>query len=162
MPRIDLNCDMGESFGAYQMGNDEAVLDHVSSANIACGFHAGDPRTMHHTVRMALADLDGDQIELAVAHTALSHRRVDAAREAVRSLGIHALHGGGAADVDEVPGRAFQQDAPGLAGHFGFQTAHHAGDRERSGEAHSSSCCRADGQATISTTATSALCKESS
>ena len=55
MPRIDLNCDMGESFGAYQMGNDEAVLDHVSSANIACGFHAGDPRTMHHTVRMALA-----------------------------------------------------------------------------------------------------------
>ena len=55
MPRIDLNCDMGESFGAYEMGNDEAVLAHVSSANIACGFHAGDPRTMHHTVRMALA-----------------------------------------------------------------------------------------------------------
>ncbi len=54
MPRIDLNCDMGESFGAYHMGNDEAVLDHVSSANIACGFHAGDPRTMHRTVRMAL------------------------------------------------------------------------------------------------------------
>ena len=54
MPRIDLNCDMGESFGAYEMGNDEAVLDHVSSANIACGFHAGDPRTMHRTVRMAL------------------------------------------------------------------------------------------------------------
>ncbi len=55
MPRIDLNCDMGESFGAYQMGHDEAVLDHVTSANVACGFHAGDPRTMHHTVSMALA-----------------------------------------------------------------------------------------------------------
>lgn len=55
MPRIDLNCDMGESFGAYEMGNDEAVLDHVSSANIACGFHAGDPRTMHRTVQMAIA-----------------------------------------------------------------------------------------------------------
>lgn len=54
MPRIDLNCDMGESFGAYEMGHDEAVLDHVSSANIACGFHAGDPRTMHRTVKMAL------------------------------------------------------------------------------------------------------------
>ena len=41
--RIDLNCDMGESFGAYRMGNDEAILDFVNSANIACGFHAGDP-----------------------------------------------------------------------------------------------------------------------
>ncbi len=43
---IDLNCDMGESFGAWTMGQDDAVLVHVSSANIACGFHAGDPATM--------------------------------------------------------------------------------------------------------------------
>lgn len=55
MPRIDLNCDMGESFGAWRMGNDKAILDHVTSANVACGFHAGDPRTMRDTVRMALA-----------------------------------------------------------------------------------------------------------
>jgi UPF0271 protein len=55
MARIDLNCDMGESFGAWRMGNDQAILDHVSSANVACGFHAGDPRTMRDTVRMALA-----------------------------------------------------------------------------------------------------------
>jgi UPF0271 protein len=55
MARIDLNCDMGESFGAWRMGNDEAILDHVTSANVACGFHAGDPRTMRDTVRMALA-----------------------------------------------------------------------------------------------------------
>ena len=55
MARIDLNCDMGESFGAWQMGNDEAVLAHVTSANIACGYHAGDPRTMHATVKSALA-----------------------------------------------------------------------------------------------------------
>jgi len=53
--RIDLNCDMGESFGAYQMGNDEAILDYVNSANIACGFHAGDPATMHKTVQAAIA-----------------------------------------------------------------------------------------------------------
>ncbi len=51
---VDLNCDMGESFGAWQMGSDVAVLDHVSSANIACGFHAGDPGVMHRTVRTAL------------------------------------------------------------------------------------------------------------
>jgi len=55
MARIDLNCDMGESFGAYTMGNDLAILDHVNSANIACGFHAGDPPTIHRTVKAALA-----------------------------------------------------------------------------------------------------------
>lgn len=56
MARIDLNCDMGESFGAWKMGNDEAVLGHVTSANIACGMHAGDPGTMRATVRAALAN----------------------------------------------------------------------------------------------------------
>ncbi len=50
---IDLNCDMGESFGAWTMGQDAAVLAHVSSANIACGFHAGDPDTMRRTVDLA-------------------------------------------------------------------------------------------------------------
>lgn len=52
--QVDLNCDMGESFGAYKMGNDEAILDFVTSANIACGFHAGDPSTMRKTVKLAL------------------------------------------------------------------------------------------------------------
>jgi UPF0271 protein len=52
---IDLNCDMGESFGAWTMGQDEALLDLVTSANIACGFHAGDPATMLRTVRCAAA-----------------------------------------------------------------------------------------------------------
>jgi UPF0271 protein len=52
---IDLNCDMGESFGAWTMGQDDAVLAHVSSANIACGFHAGDPATMRRTVAAAVA-----------------------------------------------------------------------------------------------------------
>ena len=51
---IDLNCDMGESFGAWTMGQDEAVLAHVTSANIACGFHAGDPLTMQRTVAAAV------------------------------------------------------------------------------------------------------------
>lgn len=53
--RVDLNCDMGESFGAWSMGNDAAILEHVTSANIACGFHAGDPGTMRATVKAALA-----------------------------------------------------------------------------------------------------------
>lgn len=51
---VDLNCDMGESFGAWRLGNDSELLTYVSSANIACGFHAGDPATMKKTVRLAL------------------------------------------------------------------------------------------------------------
>jgi 5-oxoprolinase (ATP-hydrolysing) subunit A len=54
MTTIDLNCDMGESFGAWTMGQDDAVLAHVTSANIACGFHAGDPLTMQRTVAAAV------------------------------------------------------------------------------------------------------------
>lgn len=51
---VDLNCDMGESFGAYKLGRDSEVLKFVTSANIACGFHAGDPATMRQTVKLAL------------------------------------------------------------------------------------------------------------
>lgn len=52
---IDLNCDMGESFGHWEMGCDNEILPSVSSANIACGFHAGDPTTMRKTVKAAIA-----------------------------------------------------------------------------------------------------------
>ena len=51
--RIDLNCDMGEGFGAYRMGADVALMPLISSANIACGFHAGDPLVMEATVALA-------------------------------------------------------------------------------------------------------------
>ena len=54
MPSVDLNCDIGESFGAWTLGADADVLSHVTSANIACGFHAGDPATMRKTVDLAL------------------------------------------------------------------------------------------------------------
>jgi 5-oxoprolinase (ATP-hydrolysing) subunit A len=55
MKSLDLNCDMGEGFGAWQMGEDAALLDYVTSANIACGFHAGDPGTMRRTVSLAMS-----------------------------------------------------------------------------------------------------------
>lgn len=51
--RVDLNCDLGESFGAYKMGNDQEVIPYVTSVNIACGFHAGDPQVMQQTIRLA-------------------------------------------------------------------------------------------------------------
>ncbi|MGH8091763.1 MAG: 5-oxoprolinase subunit PxpA, partial [Rudaea sp.] len=53
MTRIDLNCDMGESFGTWTMGDDAGVMPWIASANIACGFHAGDFSTMHKTVLLA-------------------------------------------------------------------------------------------------------------
>lgn len=51
--KIDLNCDLGESFGNYKLGMDEEVLGCISSANVACGFHASDPVVMQKTVKMA-------------------------------------------------------------------------------------------------------------
>ena len=53
MKQIDVNCDMGESFGQYKMGNDEEFIKYISSANAACGFHAGDPLVMRKTVALA-------------------------------------------------------------------------------------------------------------
>jgi UPF0271 protein len=51
--RVDLNCDMGESFGAYRIGADDAVFPFITSANVACGFHGGDPAVMRTTVARA-------------------------------------------------------------------------------------------------------------
>jgi 5-oxoprolinase (ATP-hydrolysing) subunit A len=53
MTSIDLNCDMGESFGAYTIGADAAVMANITSANVACGYHGGDPGVMRRTVRLA-------------------------------------------------------------------------------------------------------------
>ena len=51
---VDLNSDMGEGFGPWKMGDDAALLDVITSANIACGFHAGDPDVMAATMKMAI------------------------------------------------------------------------------------------------------------
>lgn len=53
MYSIDLNSDMGESFGAYKIGGDEEIIKYVTTANVACGWHAGDPMVMDKVVRMA-------------------------------------------------------------------------------------------------------------
>lgn len=51
--RVDLNCDMGESYGVWSLGSDREMMEHITSASIACGFHAGDPTIMRKTVRLA-------------------------------------------------------------------------------------------------------------
>lgn len=50
---VDMNCDMGESFGLYSFGNDAAIMPHVTQANVACGFHGSDPNHMERTVALA-------------------------------------------------------------------------------------------------------------
>ena len=50
---IDINCDLGESYGEFKIGNDEKIMPHITSANIACGFHAGDPTTIVRTINIA-------------------------------------------------------------------------------------------------------------
>ena len=83
---VDLNADMGESFGPWVMGQDAALLDIVSSANIACGFYAGDPDVMAQTMALAVkngvgigahpgfADLQGfGRRKLALSHSELAH-----------------------------------------------------------------------------------------
>lgn len=52
---LDINCDMGESYGAYSIGDDAAMLEVITTANVACGFHAGDPAVMRSTIRRARA-----------------------------------------------------------------------------------------------------------
>src|SRR5262245_15947871 len=51
---IDLNCDMGESYGRWTLGADEEIMPHITSANVACGYHGGDPHVMRKTVALAL------------------------------------------------------------------------------------------------------------
>ncbi len=53
MPAVDLNCDLGEGFGRWVLGDDDALLEQVTSANVACGFHAGDPATLLRVCRRA-------------------------------------------------------------------------------------------------------------
>lgn len=55
MKSVDINCDMGESFGNFKIGNDEAIFPHITSCNIACGMHAGDPYHIERTIDLALS-----------------------------------------------------------------------------------------------------------
>ena len=60
--QIDLNCDMGESYGRWTLGADEEIMPFITSANVACGFHGGDPHVMRKTVELALRAPRGDRL----------------------------------------------------------------------------------------------------
>lgn len=105
---IDLNADMGESFGPWPMGNDAALLEIVSSANIACGFHAGDPDVMARTMALAVrnnvgigahpgfADLQGfGRRKLALSHDEVGNLvqyQLGAAQAMARAAGGQVRH----------------------------------------------------------------------
>ena len=55
MPTININCDMGESYGHFKVGNDDAIFPYIDSSNIACGFHGGDPLHIEMTIKKAIA-----------------------------------------------------------------------------------------------------------
>lgn len=90
MQKIDLNCDMGESFGVYTLGMDAEIIKYITSANIACGFHAGDPQVMDKTVKLA-----ADQKVGIGAHPGFpdlmgfGRRNIDCAPEEIRNYVIY-------------------------------------------------------------------------
>ncbi|MFW5963387.1 MAG: LamB/YcsF family protein [Natronomonas sp.] len=92
MAVIDINCDMGESFGNYTMGNDEAVMPFITSANIAGGFHAGDPHVMSETVELAAAHDVGVGIHPGLPDMmGFGRRTMDASPEEVRDYVVYQL-----------------------------------------------------------------------
>ncbi len=99
---ITLNCDLGESFGMYQIGNDEAIIPLVDAVNIACGFHAGDPHTMNKTVQLAKKH----QVNIG-AHP-----------------GFQDLQGFGRRNIDILPEQAYDLVVYQLGALQGFVTIH--------------------------------------
>jgi UPF0271 protein len=89
---IDINCDLGEGFGAYSIGQDAALMPLITSANIACGFHAGDPATMEAAVR--LAKRHGVAVGAHPGYPDLQgfgRRNMDLALDEVRSMLLYQL-----------------------------------------------------------------------
>ena len=118
--RIDMNSDMGESFGRWTLGDDEALLDVVSSANVACGFHAGDPSVMLRTLSYAAS-----RVVMVGAHVAyrdlagFGRRYVDESPDELKADvmyqiveygGLDGVHMTNVATVDGLePDRYFKQ-----------------------------------------------------
>lgn len=102
--QIDINCDMGESYGNFRIGNDEAIFPHITSCNIACGFHGGDPLHIENTIKGALTQ--GLQIGAHPGYPDLQgfgRRRIQLKREELRAIiayqiaalkGLTESHGG--------------------------------------------------------------------
>jgi len=90
--RVDLNADMGESFGRYRLGNDEALISHVTTVSLACGYHASDPQTMRSSVRLAKAHGVGAGAHISYPDLAgFGRRRMELSRDEVRDITVHQI-----------------------------------------------------------------------
>lgn len=109
--RIDLNCDMGESFARYKIGLDEEVIKYITSANIACGWHAGDPMVMARTVKMAVENGVGPGAHPGYPDLiGFGRRNMDCTADEIRSYLIYQI---GALDAFcRIHGTALQHVKP--------------------------------------------------
>ena len=91
---MDLNSDLGEGFGPWTLGDDDALLDVVTSANVACGFHAGDPSTIERTVTAAVARVEPAS-DVGARHHVQQRRVVGETprAEALPEVGVEVEHG---------------------------------------------------------------------
>jgi UPF0271 protein len=88
--RVDLNADMGESYGRWTLGDDEALMPSLTSANIACGFHGGDPHVMRRTVALALEHGVGVGAHVAFPDLiGFGRRRLSATPEEIRDYVVY-------------------------------------------------------------------------
>lgn len=111
MPSIDLNCDLGESFGAYTIGMDAEILPYVTSANIACGFHAGDPSVIQKSV--LLCKKYGVQVGAHPGLPVASEVFADRGYQADGSLVPRGAPGAMVEDEDTAIARVLQMAAQG-------------------------------------------------
>lgn len=111
MVRIDINCDMGESFGNWTMGNDAAVMPYITSANIAGGYHAGDPHVMRETVALAAEHDVGVGVHPGLPDKmGFGRRTMDATPEEVKDYVVYQL--GALRSFCDAHGVTFQHVKP--------------------------------------------------
>lgn len=90
--RVDLNADLGESFGRYTLGDDEALIGHLSTVNVACGYHASDPATMRRAVRLARQAGVGLGAHVSYPDlTGFGRRRMELSQDEVRDVTVHQI-----------------------------------------------------------------------
>ena len=90
--RVDLNADLGESYGLYKYGNDETLIEHLTTVNVACGYHAADPATMRSTVR--LARHHGVAVGAHISYpdfAGFGRRRMELSEDEVRDITVHQI-----------------------------------------------------------------------
>src|SRR2546429_440110 len=114
---IDINCDMGESYGRWTLGRDEDVMPHITSANIACGFHGGDPSLILMVMAMTKYDAEARKTKARVAAEGFADRvYADDGQLVSRRLGKDALVSDPSKAADQAVRMAMEQKVTTISG----------------------------------------------